>query len=145
MLHVHGFLVLFSFTVLCLGKFIALDKIICSCYYLQTQEVLKEHPRYKKDEKIQGMQNTSINIWQCWGPKPNFIGNKAKGRISKGVFQENKACQIFRKKKRFLPPDTHTFVCVSGCKKCSYVCVSGGKKCYFSENLACFVFLKHPF
>ena len=26
-----------------------------------------------------------------------FVGNKAKGRISKWVFQENKACQIFRK------------------------------------------------
>ena len=28
----------------------------------------------------------------------------------------------------------------------TYVCVSGGKKCSgFLENLACFVFLKHPF
>ena len=26
-----------------------------------------------------------------------FVGNKAKGRISKRVLQENKACQIFRK------------------------------------------------
>ena len=28
---------------------------------------------------------------------PQLAGNKAKGRISKGVFQENKARQIFRK------------------------------------------------
>ena len=27
----------------------------------------------------------------------NIIGIKAKGRVSKRVFQENKACQIFRK------------------------------------------------
>ena len=27
----------------------------------------------------------------------SFVGNKAKGRISKQVFQENKARQIFRK------------------------------------------------
>ena len=27
-----------------------------------------------------------------------FVGNKAKGRISKRVFQENKARQIFRKR-----------------------------------------------
>ena len=60
MLNVHGFLALFSFTLPPLGKFIALDKMICSCYYLQAQEVLKEHPRYKKDEKIQGMRNTLI-------------------------------------------------------------------------------------
>ena len=29
----------------------------------------------------------------------SYDGNKAKGRISKRVFQENKACQIFRKTK----------------------------------------------
>ena len=54
-----------------------------------------------------------------------IVGNKAKGRISKRVFQENKARQIFRKNEHFLPPDTHTYV--------------------FSENLTCFVVLKHPF
>lgn len=67
MLLIHGFLALLS----CLGKVIALDKIICSCCYLQAQEVLKDHPRYKKDEKIQGMQNTLI--FDCTkGPKPIF-------------------------------------------------------------------------
>ena len=30
-------------------------------------------------------------------PLSEFVGNKAKGRISKQVFPENKACQIFRK------------------------------------------------
>ena len=38
------------------------------------------------------------------------VGNKAIGRISKRVFQENIARQIFRK----------TYVCVSGGKKCSF-------------------------
>ena len=32
-----------------------------------------------------------------------FVGNKAKGRISKRVFQENKARQIFRKTNIFYP------------------------------------------
>ena len=50
-----------------------------------------------------------------------FVDNKAKGRISKQVFQENKARQIFRK------------------TNISYPLIR------FSENLACFVFLKHPF
>ena len=50
-------------------------------------------------------------------------GNKAKGRISKRVFQENKARQVFRKTNIFYPPGTHT-----------YVYVSGGKKCLFWEN-----------
>ena len=47
-----------------------------------------------------------------------------KERISKRVFQENKARQIFRKNEHFLPP-----------KKCSF----------FMENLVCFVFLKYLF
>ena len=33
-----------------------------------------------------------------------FVGIKAKGQISKRVFHENKARQIFRKKKTFLTP-----------------------------------------
>ena len=35
-----------------------------------------------------------------------IVGNKAKGRISKRVFQENKTPN-FPKNKHFLPPDTH--------------------------------------
>ena len=63
-----------------------------------------------------------------------IVGNKAKGRISKRVFPESKACQNFRKNKHFLPPDTHR-----------HACVSGGQKCLFFGNLVCFAFLKHPF
>ena len=43
-----------------------------------------------------------------------FVDNKAKERISKWVFQENKARQIFQKTNIFLPPDMQTYVCVSG-------------------------------
>ena len=38
-----------------------------------------------------------------------FVGNKAKGQISKRVFQENKTRQIFRRKEYFETPDTHTY------------------------------------
>ena len=48
-----------------------------------------------------------------------FVRNKAKGRISKRVLQENKPRQIFPKNEHFLPPDTNTYVFVSGGKKCS--------------------------
>ena len=41
------------------------------------------------------------------------VGNKANERISVRVFQENKARQNFRKNQKFLPSDTHTYVCVS--------------------------------
>ena len=34
---------------------------------------------------------------QSWSHDKELDGNKAKGRISKQVFQENKTCQVFRK------------------------------------------------
>ena len=69
------------------------------------------------------------------------VGNKAKGGISKRVFQESKARHIFRKTnisyllihKHFFRPDTHM---------CAY---QGVRNVRFSENVARFVFLKHPF
>ena len=49
-----------------------------------------------------------------------LFGNKAKGRISKRVFQGNKARQIFQKSNVF-PPDTHMWVCILRCKKCLFL------------------------
>ena len=57
--------------------------------------------------------------------KCDFVGNKANGRISKRVFQENKTSQVFRKTNISYP--------------------LGVQNVRFSENLACFLFLKHPF
>ena len=37
----------------------------------------------------------------------NFVGNKAKGRIAKRVFQKNKARQIFRKRTFLTPWHAH--------------------------------------
>ena len=62
------------------------------------------------------------------------MGNKAKERISKRVFQENKARQIFRKTNISYP-----LICT---RTCAY---QGVRNVCFSENLTCFVFLKHPF
>ena len=59
-----------------------------------------------------------------------FVGNKAKGRISKRVLQENITRQIFQKTNISYPPDTHT-------PACAYQRVRNVR---FSENLACFVF-----
>ena len=61
-----------------------------------------------------------------------FVGNKAKGRISKRVFEENKARQIFPK----------TNISYPLIRTCAY---QGVRNVRFSENLACFVFLKRPF
>ena len=62
----------------------------------------------------------------------NFLGNKAKGTISKRVFQENKARQIFQK----------TYISYPLIRTCAY---QGVRSFRFSETLACFVFLKYPF
>ena len=66
--------------------------------------------------------------------KAKIVNNKAKGRISKRVFQEIKARQIFRKT-NVLYPLIRTRTCAC----------QGVKNVRFSENWACFVFLKHPF
>ena len=44
-----------------------------------------------------------------------FVGNKAKERISRKQSTPN-----FPEKEHFLPPDTHTYVCVWVGKKCSF-------------------------
>ena len=67
-------------------------------------------------------------------PSKYFVSNKVKGRISKRVFQENKARQIFRKTSISYP--------LTRTRMCAYQEV---KIVRFSENLACFVFLKHSF
>ena len=59
-------------------------------------------------------------IWKIDIASTYFVGNKAKGQISKRVFQENKTGQIFRK------------------MKISYPLIR-------TRTLVCFVFLKHPF
>ena len=61
-------------------------------------------------------------------------GKKAKERISKRVFQESKARQNFRKTNISYP--------LIRTRTCAYQGV--GNVC-FSEILACFAFLKHPF
>ena len=55
-----------------------------------------------------------------WLSKQLFVGNKAKRQISKRVFQEKKSTPNVPRDEHFFPPDTYTYVCVSGCKKCSF-------------------------
>ena len=62
-----------------------------------------------------------------------YVGNKIKGRISKRVFHENKARQIFRKTNISYP--------LIRTRTCAY---QGVRNVRFSENLACFVFFETP-
>ena len=62
------------------------------------------------------------------------VGKNAKGRISKRVFQENKARQIFRKTNIYYP--------LIRTRKYAY---QGVRNVCFLENLACFVFFLPPF
>ena len=64
----------------------------------------------------------------------HFVGNKTDRRIWRLVFQENKAHLIFRK--------TNISYLLLRRRTCAY---QGVRNVGFSENLACFVFLKHPF
>ena len=64
----------------------------------------------------------------------HYVDNKAKGRISKRVFQESKACPNFRK--------TNISYLLIHTRACAY---QGVRNICFSEILVCFTFLNHPF
>ena len=71
-----------------------------------------------------------IDLWQGL----RFVGNKAKGRFSKWVFQENKARQIFQKTNI-----TYPLICTQTCV------YQGVRNVRFSKNLTYFVFSKYLF
>ena len=58
-----------------------------------------------------------------------FVGNKAKGRISKRVFQKKQSMLNFPKNEHFFSPDTH---------------VSEGKKYSFFRKFGVLCFLETP-
>ena len=70
-----------------------------------------------------------ILVWKNCAITSCIVGNKAKEQISKWLLQKNKARQIFRKNKHFLP---------------TYVCVSADKKCLFFEKFDGLCFLETP-
>ena len=53
-------------------------------------------------------------LGQVGKTRVNFVGNKAKGRISKRVFREHKARQIFRKMNISNPLIAHIRVRIRG-------------------------------
>ena len=63
----------------------------------------------------------------------HIVGNKAKVQISKRLFQENKACQIFQTNISY--PLIRTRACV----------YQGVQNICFFGKLLCVVFLKHLF
>ena len=63
--------------------------------------------------------NEHLN-WPLNSANQYIDGNKEKERNSKRVYQKTKHAK-FSEAEHFLPPDTHTYVCVSGGKKCSLV------------------------
>ena len=67
------------------------------------------------------------------GSKGIFVGNKAKGQVSKRVFQENKARQIFWK----------TNISYPLIRTCRWA-YQGGKKCSFFGKFGVLCFLETP-
>ena len=82
-----------------------------------------------KDKRVESKLtvHASCNI----GENTSVIRRKANPK--KGVSRKQ-STPNFPKNEHLLPPETHT-----------YVCVSGGKNVRFSKNLACFVILKNLF
>ena len=107
----------------------------CFLIIMATLEKLKEQKKSTSDlcfssVKISGLVCNKLEAFHFWviaSSQLQFVGNKAKGRIAKRMFQ------ILRKTNISYPLI---------CTRCAY---HGVRKIRFSENLACFVFLKRPF
>ena len=69
----------------------------------------------------------------------HYVGNKAKGRISKKCVTRKQSATNFPKNEHFLPPDTHPqnrhFLHPD-----THECVSGGKKRLFSGKFGVLCF-----
>ena len=112
---------------------------IFSCIRTEYGDLLRIQSEYRKiwtrNNSVFGQFSLSVDIWVVKikvsprsgsvplrqlnsvhkkGPSSlfyhKFVGNKAKGQISKRLLQQNKARQIFWKNEHFLPSDTHTYV-----------------------------------
>ena len=97
---------------------LALNKLRPTGYNIQIQRIFvfvksRLNLKISKDlEKPSSLEPCLEHYWP--DPWHYFVGNKAKGRISKRVFQENKARQIFQKTNISYP-----LICTRG-KKCSF-------------------------
>ena len=86
---------------------------LVNMFQIETLDLFEVHIDlcYCNPKKFKKERYTCDNIffpvilkWKCSAHSETvLVGNKAKGRISKRVFQENKARQIFRKTNIFYP------------------------------------------
>ena len=83
---------------------------------------------------VMGLWFQAIFVILCEISSIPSICNKKKGWISKRVFQEKKACQIFQKM-----IISYTMIHIR-----PFAYKGGVRNVPFLKNLACFVFLKHP-
>ena len=68
-------------------------------------------------------------------------GIRQKGESQNGCFKKAKHAKI-SEKQTFLTPDTHTYVCVSGGKKCLFL-GNFGVLCFFETPVLRFAFLPY--
>ena len=66
---------------------------------------------------------------------------RQKGDLKTGVSRKQSTPK-FTKNKHFLPPDTHTYVCVSGGKKCLFF-GNFGVLCYLETRVLRFALLPY--
>ena len=95
------------------------------CFSIKT--FCRVHSKSKEVSYL-SWQNKYCHLETTCGIKPKFVGNMAKGRISRRMFQENKGHQIFWKTNISYP--------LIRTRKCAY---QGVRNVRFSKNLACFV------
>ena len=75
--------------------------------------------------------------YYCFAIIVQLVGNKTKRVNLKTGVARKQSTPNFPKNEHFLPPDTHMYVCVSECKKCSFFVLPA--KCLTLT----FIFLSH--
>ena len=71
-----------------------------------------------------------------------FVSKKGKRAILKTGVSRKQSTPNFLKNEHFLPPDTHTYVCVSGGKKCSFF-GKFGVLCFLETSVLRFALLSY--
>ena len=123
----HGKWLLFSYSVH------RSSQSLVFCY----DDVCKNFAKFAGKHKCWILFLTKLQAFMCFAQhlrmsfsERQFVGYKAKGRISERGFQENKTCQIFRKTNISYPLIRTTYL------------FTGGKKCSFFEKFGMFCFLE---
>ena len=138
---------IFHITLGTVGCLVHIWRVLMSSYNLKKANKWFIHEIEERLKTCQRCWQNHLKLFQFWEEvKMKALKIKGtviqiRGPISKRVFQENKARQIFRKRSISYPL-THTYVCVSGGTKCLFF-GKFGVLCFLETSVLRFALLPY--